>query len=143
MKIVICGSMAFAEEMRSAQNILEEKGHQVILPEFVEVFVKYKALQSQAKQGGGLEGARWKKEYDLIRRHYQKIKNADAILVLNFEKKGIPNYIGGNSFLEMGFAHVLRKKIYLLNEIPTFDFCYEELLAMEPIVLKGDLKNLN
>jgi len=47
------------------------------------------------------------------RRYYEIIKECDAILVLNLEKNKIKNYIGGNTFLEMGFAHVLNKKIYL------------------------------
>lgn len=34
------------------------------------------------------------------------ICGSDAILVLNYDKKGIKNYIGGNTLMEMGFAHV-------------------------------------
>ena len=55
---------------------------------------------------------------DVIRDYYQKIDKSDCILVLNLTKNGIENYIGGNTFLEIGFAHVLGKKIYLYNNIP-------------------------
>ena len=84
-------------------------------------------------------------EVDLKRRlnvfsdHYNKMKKADAILVLNYDKNGIKGYIGANSFLEMGFAYVLNKKIFLLMEIPDQKYISDEVLALSPIVLKGDL----
>lgn len=142
MKIAICGSMAFAREMLSAKKKLEETGHSVVNPPLIEEFIKTKKLRQRAQRGGGAEGAKLKKKHDLIRRYYEEIKNADAILVLNYNKNSIENYIGGNSFLEMGFAHVLRKKIYLLNPAPKSSFYYEEVLAMEPTVLKGDLSRV-
>ncbi|MEK6937734.1 MAG: hypothetical protein AABX04_01690 [Nanoarchaeota archaeon] len=51
-------------------------------------------------------------KYDSIRNYWKVIQEADAVLIANFDKKGIKNHIGGNSFLEMGFAHVLNKKIF-------------------------------
>ena len=69
------------------------------------------------------------------------IKTADAILIANYDKKGIKNYIGGNTFLEIGFAHVLGKAIYILNDIPNCSYT-EEIKIMQPIVLKGDLLKL-
>src|SRR5690606_35746742 len=69
------------------------------------------------------------------------IKKADAILALNFDKKGIKNYIGGNTFLELGYAFIKGKKIYLLNPIP--DMIYtSEVVAMKPVILNGDLHKL-
>ena len=79
---------------------------------------------------------------DLIKRHYNLVKEADAILVLNEEKKGIKNYIGGNTFLEIGFAHILDKKIYLLNPIPEIAYS-DEIKAVSPIILYGDLTKIN
>jgi hypothetical protein len=54
----------------------------------------------------------------MIMDHLEKIKKGDAILVLNERLKDIDGYIGANSFLEMGFALCLNKKIFLLNKIP-------------------------
>lgn len=74
----------------------------------------------------------------MIKRYYKIIQNADAVLVLNFDKNDIKNYIGGNTFLEMGFAYVLNKPIYLLNPVP--DMIYtDEIKAMQPKILNGDL----
>ncbi len=142
MKIVICGSMAFAKQMNSAKEELESKGHTVDIPEFVEEFMKIKKLEMRAKRGGGSEGAKLKIDHDLIRGHWNKIKKGDAILVLNYTKNRIKNYIGGNSFLEMGFAHILKKKIFLLNPIPTNKSYHEEILSMKPVILNGNLSKI-
>jgi hypothetical protein len=58
------------------------------------------------------------------------------------DKNGIKNYIGGNTFLEMGFAHVLNQKIFLLNPIPEIPFYKTEIEAMRPVVLNGDLAKI-
>ena len=64
-------------------------------------------------------------------------------MVLNHDKNGVANYIGGNSFLEMGFAYVLGKKIFLLNEIPESKLIKQEIVAMQPKILNGDLSKIN
>ena len=71
----------------------------------------------------------------------RKIEKCDAILVLNYDKKGIVNYIGGNTFLEIGLAFWLGKKIFLLHPIPEMDY-KAEMHAMQPVVLQGDLSLL-
>ncbi|MFA6790630.1 MAG: hypothetical protein WCR65_03565, partial [Parcubacteria group bacterium] len=69
------------------------------------------------------------------------IVRSDAILVLNFDKKGIVNYIGGNTLMEIGFAHVNGKKIFLINEVPEVSYA-DEILAMYDVILNGDLAKI-
>lgn len=89
------------------------------------------------------EKAKIKQERNYFKVHYKHILESDAILVINNAKKGIDNYIGGNALIEMGQAYVHDKKIFLLNDIPT-DLTYaDEIEAMEPICLKGNLENIN
>jgi hypothetical protein len=133
MKIVICGSMSSAGQMIAAKKELLQNNHEVVLPRNTEQYAK-KVLAEEAAH----ESIKNKTENDLIRDYFDKIKNADAILVVNVDKKGISNYIGGNSFLEMGFAHILNKPIFILNEIPEMIYT-DEILAMRPVVLNGDL----
>jgi hypothetical protein len=71
-----------------------------------------------------------------------KIEKSDAILVANYTKKEIENYIGANTFLEIGFAHHIGKKIYFLNPIPDQPYIREELEAVEPVVLNGNLDKI-
>ena len=71
----------------------------------------------------------------------QSDEKSDAILVLNYEKNEVKNYIGGNVFLEMGLAYYLKKIIYLINPIP--DLPYEtEIIAMKPIIINGDFTKI-
>jgi len=141
MKITICSSMSFAREMVEAQKYLNKKGHKVVLPEHVKDFMAGD-LDWELGTLKIEEGAKKKKEKDLIRRHFEFIKKSDAVLVLNKEKNGIENYIGCNTLIEIAFAYVLGKKIYLLNALPKFDYLLEELKAMEPIILNGNLDNI-
>lgn len=137
MKIAICGSMTSAVQMMDAEKILLLNNHEVILPRYTKEYAE-KVL---AEKTAG-ESTKNKIEHDLIRDYFEKIKNADAILVVNVDKKGILNYIGGNSFLEMGFAHILNKTIFILNEVPKMIYT-DEILAMQPIALNGDLFKIN
>ena len=132
MKIVICGSMTASREMIEAETKLKELGHEVIVPDFTRDYAAMDTIEKIHK-----ESARNKVEYDLIKGYFEKIKNNDAVLVANVERKGVKGYIGGNSFLEMGFAFVLNKPIYLLHEIPDINY-KDEIEAMIPIILNGD-----
>jgi len=76
--------------------------------------------------------------HDLIRNHFREIEKSEAILVLNYSKGRAKNYIGGNTLMEMGYAFYLNKKIFLLNPIP-YQSYRDEIVAMQPKVLKGDL----
>jgi hypothetical protein len=61
---------------------------------------------------------------------------------VNITKKDIENYVGANTFLEIGFAHYIEKKIYFLNPIPNQLYIIDELQTIEPIILNGDLGKL-
>ena len=132
MKISICGSMSFAQAMIEAKNTLEKMGHVVVVPANVE---------KHADNTINIENKREKMELDLIRSYFEEIKKADAILVINKDKNNISNYIGGNSLIEISFAHVLHKKIFLLNPIPKINYS-DEIEAMSPIIINNDLKKI-
>ncbi|KKT86391.1 MAG: Maf-like protein [Microgenomates group bacterium GW2011_GWA1_Microgenomates_45_10] len=136
MKIAICGSMAFTEQMFEAKEQLEKLGHQAVVSGFGEKYL--------GKTPEEIEKLKLyhKYEKDAIREFYEEIKNADAILVLNYDRKGIENYIGGNTLMEIGFAHVLNKKIFLLNPIPDIEFYKTEIEATRPVILDGDLEKI-
>jgi hypothetical protein len=136
MKIVICGSMTASRRMLELQKQLIIKGHKVILPESVDKYVKSENIEKLHS-----ESTKIKIQFDLIRGYYRKIQKSNAILVVNVDRKGIKNYIGGNSFLEIGFAHVLGKKIFLLNSIPQMSY-NDEIKAMKPTVLNGNLSSI-
>ena len=137
MIIAICGSMQFHENMRRIQKELEKAGHTVLVPKSIELMDTIGYVHptiDEAKISAKIQ-------HDFIREHFRKIEKSDAILVLNYEKKGISGYIGGNTFLEIGHAFGLGKKIYLLYSIPDMDYAVE-MYAMQPVILDGDLTKL-
>ncbi len=64
---------------------------------------------------------------------------ADAILVTNFEKNGLPGYIGGNVLMEMVLAFHYKKPIFIYNNISDDLNFKEEVYALNPIFLDHDL----
>jgi len=136
MRIAVCSSMVFTEKMIEMKKQLEAMGHTVYISDFAHAFVgKTEAEKEQTTQY-------YKNEHDAIRAFWKHIQESDAILVLNYDRRGVKNYIGGNSFLEIGFAHVLNKKIFLLNPIPDIQYYHSEIEAMKPVVIHGDLSKL-
>ena len=122
--------MSLRHRLPDICSTLERAGHQVLTPVDTREF-DYEGADDH-------ESAELKRDKDLIRTHYEKIKRSDAILVLNEDLPGKPRYIGGNSFLEMGFAHILDIPIYVMQDVPESPY-RSEMLAMDPIVLNGDL----
>lgn len=129
--------MTFAPHMLAAKDQLEQNGHTCFIPEDARAWAEGRVIER-----GYSEGAKRKIENNLIKGHYNLIEKSDAILVLNYDKRGIKNYIGGNSFLEIGFAHVLDKKIFLMNEIPDIELMREELMAVQPVILDGNVSRI-
>lgn len=124
--------MTLARKMLEIERELINQGHNVILPAFTEEYSEEEIHNESAKN---------KIKHDLIRNYFEKIKQGDAVLIVNERRNGIDNYIGGNSFLEMGFAHILNKAIYLLNPIPQMTY-RDEIIAMQPIILNNNLLNV-
>ncbi len=145
MKIVVCGSINASDKLIEISDKLIQLGHQTELPFYTqkikngEMDLK-KFIGDKARNGGDLEFRQTASE-DLIKRYFRLISQSDAIIVVNVEKNGIADYIGGNTFLEMGYAYALDKSIFLLNNIPNLGY-KDEMIAMKPIVLNGDLNRI-
>lgn len=146
MQLTICGSLKFITEMNALKNTLESMGHKVELPpstvpgpdgspiptsQMYEIYKEAKANDVWV----------WCNRENAIRNHYAKIESSDAIVVANYDKNGVPGYVGVNTMMEMGLAFYLRRPIYLLNPIPELAYV-EEIRGMKPIVLNGDLSKL-
>ena len=133
MKIIICGSISAAEEILNIKKKLGAASHEVEIPEGV------KSLELRGRtEVSHEEKAEDKIKGDLIRGYFEKMKNYDVVLVVNPEKRGVKGYIGGNTLIEMAFGHVLGKKLYVLNALPELSYT-SEILAMQPVVINGDL----
>jgi diphthamide synthase subunit DPH2 len=119
-------------DMAEARKALEGHGHTVIMPHAEELSDYTQKTPDEVK----------KLKNFFIWEHFGKIEDCDAILVTNGEKKGIQGYIGANTFLEMGIAMYLKKKIFLVNPISPEVRGYEEILGMLPVVLNGKIEDI-
>lgn len=141
--ITICSSANFYKQAVDIQAQLASQGYTVLIPDTAE----------KMKQTGDFDVSHYKtwfadandyhKKAALMRGHFDKVAEGDAILVLNYEKHGVDNYIGGNVLMEMALAFYLHKPIFILNEIPAESAFEEEILGMGPIVLHGKLEDFS
>jgi hypothetical protein len=127
MKIAISGNVYILPDIMEVQEKLEARKHEVI-----PVFKYLDQLEEKNEKK--------KEKYRLS--FFEKLKKSDALLIVNtYEKDGRKNYISGSSFLEMGFAHALGKKLFLLQGVPEVSY-KDEILAMNPTILNGNLKRI-
>lgn len=133
MKIGVAGSMQYTEKMIELRDKLIALGHDAFVTSLASPFI---GKSDEEKEAIKLDQ---KMHSDAIREFWKMMQGADALLVTNLDKHGVKNYIGGNTFLEMGFAHVLNQQIYLLNPIPKMPYYETEIIAMKPTVINGDL----
>lgn len=135
MKISIVGSMTVVNKMFEVKKELESQGHTVFLSKFANEYIDLP--QSDIEKQTVYD----KNNNDGLKEFSNVIQDTDAVLALNYEKKGIENYIGGNTFLELGYAFILGKKIFFMNPIPNMLYT-SELEAMKPVILDGDLSKI-
>lgn len=136
MKIGIIGSMQFTDKMVETREKLKKLGHDAFLTDLHSPMV--------GKTSDEIEEIKIHQKYNLdaIREFWRMMQGADAVLVVNYDKNGVKNYIGGNTLMEIGFAHVLDQKIFLLNPIPEMPYCKSEIEAVKPKVINGDLRKI-
>jgi hypothetical protein len=136
MKIGVVGSMQKTEKMITLKNQLIKLGHKAYLTNLANPFIGKSDKEKEKIK------LRQKFNKDAIRAFWKQMQGGDAILVANFDNHGIKNYIGGNTLMEIGFAHVLNQKIFLLNPIPDIKFYKTEIEAIKPIIINGDLNKI-
>ena len=140
--ITICSSVNFYRQAVDIQAQLEKLDFKVVIP----------TTATRMKESGDFEVSHYKtwfadandyhKKAALMREHFEKVEAGDAILVLNYEKHGVQNYIGGNVLMEMALAFYWKQPIFILNEIPEESAFVEEIKGMTPVVLHGKVEDL-
>ncbi len=129
MRITLCSSAKFFDRLNTIRKELESRGYEIFFPHIWD-------------WSGKSEDEIRKVQHDLIKDHFKKIEESDAVFVANYEKNGVYGYIGGNVFLEMGKAFDKGIPIFLLNDIPKESSYREELLALQPIVIGENWEKL-
>ena len=130
MKIFIICSKAFYDKIKPIKEYLENKNYEVFLPH------TYLNPEKEIEAWDNETHSEFKAR--MFRLSEERIKDMDAVLVLNYEKHGIKNYIGGSTFLEMYEAFRNNKKIYMYNPVPE-GLLYDEIDGFSPIIINGNL----
>ena len=133
MKILLICSKAFYNKLPEYKKKLEEFGHEIYMPNC------YDAPETEAKYRGTPEHHIFKAK--MFKKSEETIKKMDAVLVLNFNKNGQENYIGGATFLDIYDAFRMNKKIYFVNEIPN-NMLKDELIGFNPMIIGKDLSKI-
>lgn len=139
MIITICSSLNFTKEIDVVAGQLRNEGHHVYIPKTAEEIINGNiSLEQIKKEKETGEISKRAASFDAIKTHYDKIMKSDAILVINIEKNGVRDYIGPSVFLEMGFAHVLGKRIFLWNNVPSVPWT-DEMMSMNLHIISHDI----
>ena len=142
--ITLCGSTVFYDDMDDLKKQLESMGFEVLHPRdtAADLDESIQDLHIDESHKTDMSETGRESKYKLILSHMNAIKQSDMILVVNLEKNDKPSYIGGNTFLEMGFALAYGKKIFVYNKLPDYSPYYDELTGMLPIVINNDLSKI-
>ncbi len=129
--IIVCGSMAFYDEMLLVRQRLSDAGVPSLIP-VREDHVRPRLTKEQFddfKRGVSLD-------------HLRRIRDPRTfgILAVNLQKHGVANYVGPNTFAEIAFAFAHKKRIYLLSDIA--GGYRDELEAWKATALHGKLDRL-
>jgi len=136
MKIFLICSKQFYNKIPEIKDKLEKLGHLVSLPNCYDD----PTTEDRYRKMSTKEHADWKAT--MLRHSSEVIGSHDAVLVLNFEKNGIKNYIGGATFLEMYDAFRLGKKIFIYNGIPE-GMLADEINGFSPVLINTDLTKIS
>lgn len=132
-RMVIVGSMTFVKEMQDVKRCLVAKGWYVFAPGDEAPDDYPMSLKEKAAR---------KVEYDVFTLYHREIDAADVVLCYNAEKNATPGYIGANALIELGYGAALKKRMYLMFQLPDVPYYREELYAMQLIQLNGNLEHL-
>ena len=129
--------MQFAKEMLTAKEILEIKGHSIVMSQDVAHYSEnpntkevFNNELKQAQKGNSL--------YEGL----ERVAESDALLILNYLKNGVEGYIGTSVLMEIGLGYYLKKKIYFLYPIDKNQKYALEIALVDPIILAGDLNKV-
>jgi hypothetical protein len=140
--ITVCASCAFYRKVNEIQDSLTPLGLEVLVPKLATEMRRTNDYEVSHYKTWLADPGDFHKKAALIHGHFDEVAKADAILVVNEEKHGRKNYIGGNVLMEMALAFHANKPIFILNEFPEDSQFDEEIRGMLPILLHGKVTDL-
>lgn len=139
--ITVCSSATFYKHVVELKNQLENMGFTVLVPAMALQMQKDNDYDVTHYKTWLVGSNDYEKKAEYMHGHFDEVARADAILVVNDEKHGVPNYIGGNVLMEMALAFHMHKPIFVFNGLPANTPFDEELRGLLPVVLHGTISN--
>ena len=139
--IVVCSSGSFYKHVNQVADELRNIGWRVVVP----------ATAEEMKSHGDYDIAKAKPwmnnpkhfglKHSVAMAHFNEVAAGDAILIVNDDKPGKPNYIGPNTSMEWGLAYYLGKPVFILNSVSKDSNFYEEVHGMSTVI-DGDFSKI-
>lgn len=140
--ITLCSSASFFTQVVLVEKALKDAGFKVQIPLTANKMKKSGDFRVETYKTWFKNPKDYKRKTFLMKDHFNKIVEGDAVLVLNYEKNKMPGYIGGAVLGEMVIAFHTKKPIYILNPINKNLGFREEVFAMQPIIINGDFSKI-
>lgn len=140
--ITICSSANFYKHAFEVSLQLKKMGYKTLVPVTIKKMKRSGNFNAEDYRTWYKDSRTFKRKTYLMKNHFDKIASSDAILVVNDEKRGVKGYIGANVLMEMGLAFYLNKPIFVLNDVHEDMPVYEEVKAMNCIILEEDLSKI-
>ncbi len=130
-RVVLCGSMGAYSDILAISSHLNKLQVPTVVPEIEDENV-------QRLSANTFEDFKRRVSFQYLK----KIRDPRtfAVLAVNVDRHGIPDYIGPNTFAEIAVAFAQSKKIYLLQGMP--DDYTDELSAWRTVPVHGNLERL-
>ena len=140
--VIICSSASFYGQVLEVEKQLKKMGFGVKIPYTASKMRESGDFRVETYKTWFKDPKNYSRKSWLIRNHLKKVKDGDVVLVLNYEKKGIRGYIGGNTLIEAAIGFHYKKPVYILNPISDDLGFKEEIFGLQPIFLNGDLEKI-
>ena len=139
--IVICSSGSFYKHVNEIADKLRGLGYRVVVPATAEKMKKSGDYDIYATKTWIKDPKHFGRKHTLAMGHFKEVAGGDAILIVNDNKPGKPNYIGPNTTMEWGLAYYLGKPVFMLNSVGKDSNFYEEVHGMSTVI-NGDLSKI-
>jgi len=140
--IALCASVSHYKYLFDIQKELRLLGYTVIIPKIAYLMKRNNNFDVSFYKTWYRNKSDYKKKTQLMKAHFREILKSDAILVVNFEKNGVPGYIGGNVLMEMTLAFHYKKPIFIYHAISEELSLKEEIYGMQPVFIDEDLSKI-
>ncbi len=90
--ITICSSVSFYKQVINIERELKTLGFTVKIPSIARKMQKTNDFDVVKQKSWSTNPSDYSKKTKLMLRHFKRVIDSDAILVVNFEKNGISGY---------------------------------------------------